>query len=200
MDKTMINEFSDYFNELRIGLLKLDTNELERVYYVIREAVLDGLPIYLFGNGGSAAIANHWVCDLAKGISEDTKIKTPAVISLSSNIDLITAIANDLGYEYIFSKQLEYLKPPSDSVAIAISSSGNSPNIVNGLAKAKELNMMTIAMTGFHGGKANGIAEFKAYVPVYNYGVVEDIHMMILHGISQRLRSKYAINPENIKL
>lgn len=195
----MMNSFGDYFGMLSYALQKLDHSELERLYDVVEGCVEYDYPIYLFGNGGSAAIANHWVCDAAKGISEDTG-RSLSAMSLCSNVPLMTAIANDLGYDQVFSKQLEYLKPKRGAVAIAISSSGNSKNVVNGLIKAKEIGMIAVALTGFHGGLANSIADFKVYLPVHNYGIVEDTHMMVLHAISQRVRSKFAVSPDDLKL
>lgn len=190
-----MRNFAEYFEELRYTLAKLHTPSMETAYQ--RAAISDHL--YIFGNGGSAAIANHWVCDFMKGVNEDTDRKVKAT-SLSSNIPLITAIANDLGYDQIFSKQLEYLQPTRDDVVIAISASGNSKNIIRALEKANELGVHTIALTGFYGGIASAIANTNVHVPVYNYGIVEDIHMMILHAISQRIRSKYAIDPSSLKL
>ena len=118
-----MNNFTEYFSELNFAISKLDLSALE-------DAFTSAFPcrnLYIFGNGGSAAIANHWVCDYTKGINEDTKLCANA-ISLSSNVELISAIANDIGYEYIFSKQLEYSKADCQDTVFAISSSGNSKN------------------------------------------------------------------------
>lgn len=190
-----MKNFSEYFNELSYTIAKLDYKGMEEAYQIANHCRM----LYIFGNGGSAAIANHWVCDFAKGINEDTTHTTSAV-SLNCNVPLITAIANDIGYEHIFSKQLEYMRPLRGDVVFAVSSSGNSKNIVNGLMKAKELGLLTVALTGFHGGTASAIADVNVHVPSHNYGIVEDIHMMILHAISQRIRTKYAADPSSLKL
>lgn len=190
-----MRNFSEYFNELSYTIAKLDYKGMEEAYLTARTC----RNLYIFGNGGSAAIANHWVCDFTKGINEDT-IRAATAVSLSCNVPLITAIANDIGYEYIFSKQLEYLHPTPADCVFAVSSSGNSKNIVYGLEKAKKLGLRTVALTGFHGGKASAIADVSVHVPAHNYGIVEDMHMMILHTISQRIRFETAIDPTAIKL
>ncbi len=190
-----MNNFTEYFSELNFAISKLDLSALE-------DAFTSAFPcrnLYIFGNGGSAAIANHWVCDYTKGINEDTKLCANA-ISLSSNVELISAIANDIGYEYIFSKQLEYSKADCQDTVFAISSSGNSKNIIRGIEKAKELSVLTVAFTGFTGGVAASIADINVHVPAHNYGIVEDLHMMILHAITQRIRSKHAKDPKTLKL
>lgn len=191
----MMNNFTEYFSELNFAISKLNHCEMEEAYLAAHSCK----NLYIFGNGGSAAIANHWVCDYTKGINEDTEFCANA-ISLSSNVELISAIANDIGYEYIFSKQLEYICPSYHDVVFAISSSGNSKNIVRGIEKAKELGVLTVAFTGFTGGDAASIADINVHVPALNYGIVEDIHMMVLHAISQRVRSKYATDPRTLKL
>lgn len=190
-----MKNFSEYFSTLNYAISKLDHFGMEEAYLAARSC----RNLYIFGNGGSAAVANHWVCDFAKGINEDTT-RSATAVSLSCNVPLITAIANDIGYEYVFSKQLEYMRPTSDDVVFAVSSSGNSKNIVRGIEKAKELGMLTVAFTGFTGGQAAAIANVNVHVPAHNYGIVEDMHMMILHAISQRIRFECAKDPKGIKL
>lgn len=190
-----MKSFTEYFGELSYAINKLDHSGMEEAYLAARSC----RNLYIFGNGGSAAIANHWVCDFAKGINEDTSRKATA-ISLSCNVPLMTAIANDIGYEFVFSKQLEYMRPSKDDVVFAVSSSGNSKNIVRGIEKAKELGLHTVAFTGFTGGAAAAVADTSVHVPAHNYGIVEDMHMMILHAISQRIRFECATDPEGIRL
>lgn len=190
-----MKNFSEYFNELSYTIAKLDYKGMEEAYQIAKNC----RTLYIFGNGGSAAVANHWVCDFAKGINEDTT-RTASAVSLSCNVPLITAIANDIGYEHVFSKQLEYMRPTEHDAVFAVSSSGNSKNIVNGLTKARELGLRTVAFTGFHGGAASAISDVNVHVPAHNYGIVEDMHMMILHGISQRIRWELAKDQTSIKL
>lgn len=190
-----MKNFTEYFSELNFAISKLNYREMQEAYLAARSCN----NLYIFGNGGSAAVANHWVCDFTKGINEDT-IRTANAISLSCNIELISAIANDIGYEFIFSRQLEYMRPSKDDVVFAVSSSGNSKNIVQGLRKAKELGLLTVAFTGFTGGEAARIADINVHVPIHNYGMVEDVHMMILHAISQRIRFESAEDLKTLKL
>lgn len=189
-------DFQDYRNQLITALDTVDQQKINMLYHDLK---FEERHVYIFGNGGSAAIANHWVCDLSKGMKEDTDQHRVAV-SLCSNTPLIMAIANDIGYEYVFSKQLEYLNPSPSDFAIAISSSGNSKNVINGLKKAKELDMWTVALTGFTGGQASTMADISIHVQASNYGIIEDIHMMILHSISQRLRQRFASDLNSLVL
>jgi len=142
--------------------------------------------IFSCGNGGSAAIANHLICDCLKGVRTGSTLH-PRVHSLSASIETITAVGNDIGYDDIFVYQLESLSKPGD-VLIAISSSGESPNIVKALTRAREMDVATIAMTGFSGGAAASIAGISLHVQGQNYGIVEDIHQSLMHILAQHLR------------
>ncbi len=123
-------------------------------------AMKRGATIFVCGNGGSAAIANHLVCDCVKGVQTGTAMK-PKVHSLSSNIEILTAIANDFAYDQVFSYQLGSFARAGD-VLIAISSSGNSPNILNALRWAQANGVASVAMTGFEGGAAAGRGGYSA--------------------------------------
>ena len=138
------------------------------------------------GNGGSASIANHMQCDHIKGIRNQTDL-APQVLSLSSNVELVTAIANDLGYENTFIYQLQSQARPGD-VLIAVSSSGRSPNIVRALTWARDHGLRTIAITGFDGGQARTTAEVVIHVDSTNYGVIEDLHQSVMHALAQYIR------------
>ncbi len=167
---------------------------VEQAYFrqaaaALEEAVARNATIFTCGNGGSAAIANHFVCDHTKGTRADTHLM-PRVHSLVANIEINTAIANDLAFDHIFSYQLESYATPGD-VVVAISSSGNSPNIVNALLWAKSHGVSTIAMTGFNGGKARELADIPLYVAAHNYGVVEDVHQSLMHALAQFLRQRH---------
>ena len=108
-------------------------------------------------------------------------------MSLSTNVELLTAIANDSGYENVFSYQLQSMSEPDD-VLIAVSSSGRSPNIVQALEWARDHSLRTIAITGFDGGAARTTAEVAIHVDSTNYGVVEDLHQAIMHALAQFIR------------
>ena len=146
-------------------------------------------PVYVLGNGGSAAIASHFCADFNKNIWQDTDFNMRA-ICLNDNMPTFSAIANDSHYAYVFSQQLAMIKPNKGDIAIAISSSGNSANIINGLAAANKHSMKTIALVGFNGGsvKENNLADTILHVNSNNYGVVEDTHMIILHALIKKLR------------
>jgi phosphoheptose isomerase len=153
---------------------------------ILLEAYTRGATVFSCGNGGSASIANHLQCDHVKNVRKSTDL-TPRVMSLSNNIEILTAIANDLAYEEIFTYQLEAQSKPGD-VLMAVSSSGRSPNIVRALAWARDHGLRTIALTGFSGGDARTIAEAAVHVNGTNYGVVEDLHQAIMHALAQYIR------------
>jgi phosphoheptose isomerase len=166
----------------------LDRNELRKAASVLEDAVSRKASIFVCGNGGSASIANHFACDHLKGIRTGTSI-LPRVFSLSTNIEIVTAVANDIGYANIFDFQLASLACEGD-VLVVISSSGASPNIVGALRWAREHRMTSIAMTGFSGGEGRALADIALHVDAHNYGVVEDIHQSIMHMLAQFLRHK----------
>jgi phosphoheptose isomerase len=153
---------------------------------ILHEAYTRDARMFACGNGGSASIANHMQCDHVKNVRTATDL-SPRVLSLSTNVELLTAIANDLGYENIFVYQLESQSRPGD-VLIAVSSSGRSPNIVNALTWARDNGLRTIAVTGFDGGPARAIAEVSVHVDCTNYGIVEDMHQTIMHALAQYIR------------
>jgi D-sedoheptulose 7-phosphate isomerase len=149
--------------------------------------------IYSCGNGGSAAISGHLLCDFLKGIQTDTKL-LPRVVSLASHIELITAIANHIDYAEVFAYQLRTMAAPGD-VLITISSSGNSENIVRAIEWARGNGVGSISMTGFAGGRSKSLADVNLHVAAENYGVVEDIHQSMMHSLAQYLRQS-AMPPE----
>jgi len=153
---------------------------------ILLDAYQCGARVFSCGNGGSAAIANHLQCDHVKGVRTKTDL-VPRVVSLSTNIELITAIANDLAYEEVFTYQLESQAGPGD-VLIAISSSGRSPNIVRALAWARDHGLRTIALTGFGGGEARLLADVTIHVDGGNYGLIEDLHQAVMHALAQYIR------------
>jgi D-sedoheptulose 7-phosphate isomerase/D-glycero-D-manno-heptose 1,7-bisphosphate phosphatase len=158
----------------------------DRAATILLEAYLRGAAVFACGNGGSAAIANHLQCDHVKGVRTATDL-TPRVVSLSCNMELLTAIANDLAYEEVFAYQLQSQAQPGD-VLIAISSSGRSPNIVRALAWARDHALRTVALTGFDGGDARRVADVTIHVDGTNYGIVEDQHQAVMHALAQYIR------------
>ena len=184
----------EYFDRLAKASGTIDRSAVERAARLIADVASAGKRIYCCGNGGSAAISNPLVCDCVKGIRSDSTLK-PQVVSLSSNIEIITAIGNDIGYDQIFRYQLESLAHPGD-LLITISSSGGSPNIVTALEWAKENGVSSIAMTGFSGGKSRELADISLHVEADNYGIIEDLHQSLMHLLAQYTRQKHICDPE----
>jgi D-sedoheptulose 7-phosphate isomerase/D-glycero-D-manno-heptose 1,7-bisphosphate phosphatase len=178
--------FGDYARELARASATVDRQALDQAAALLLDAYLRGATVFSCGNGGSAAIANHMQCDQVKGVRTGTDL-SPRLVSLSSNVELLTAIANDLAYEEIFTYQLQSQAAPGD-VLVAVSSSGRSPNIIGPLEWARENGVATIALTGFSGGGARAAAQVAVHVDSANYGVVEDLHQAIAHGLAQYLR------------
>ncbi len=177
---------SAYTDELARALGAVDMLQVARAAEVLCDAYGRGASVFACGNGGSASIANHLQCDHVKGIRNGTDLRTRA-LSLSTNIELFSAIANDLGYDNVFEYQLESLAQPGD-VLLAVSSSGRSPNIVRALEWANRNAVETVAFTGFSGGAAKELASVSVHVPSGNYGVVEDAHQALMHLLAQYVR------------
>jgi D-sedoheptulose 7-phosphate isomerase len=175
-----------YLNDIKKVIDTFPVDDLERILTQIEDAREKGNIIFTCGNGGSAATANHMVCDFSKNTRKPTK-KPLKVIGLSDNIPMLLAYANDEGYETVFEKQLETLAQIND-VLIAISGSGNSPNVLNAVEKAKEMGVITIGLTGIGGGKLSQISDFSLVVPSNSMEMVEDFHMIIDHLLTICLR------------
>lgn len=144
--------------------------------------------IYTIGNGASASIAQHWACDYTKGCKKGGM--RPRVISLAANIPLMTAISNDISYDDVYSFQIDAFGQEGD-VLVAISSSGNSPNVVKAIEKAKELKVKTIALTGFSpDNKCAQLADISIHVDCHEYEATEDVHQAIMHMIAKYIRMK----------
>jgi len=178
--------FDAYAEETARAASSIERAALDKAAAVLLEAYTRGAAVYACGNGGSAAIANHLQCDHLKAIRTTTDL-APRVVSLSCNIELLTAIANDMAYEDVFTYQLQSQARPGD-VLIVISSSGRSPNIVRVLRWARDHSLRTIALTGFDGGDARAGAEVSIHVDAANYGIVEDLHQAIMHALAQYIR------------
>jgi len=185
-----------YFEQYSHAAATIDQGALKRAGELVGEVIAKGATIYSCGNGGSAAIANHLACDCLKGIRAGTAIR-PRVCSLSTTVELITAIANDISYDDVFSYQLDSLGQPGD-LLIAISSSGASPNVVKALKLAKEKGLKTLAFTGFGGGESAKIADVSLHVQAENYGVVEDVHQSLMHLLAQYTRHRNLTDPATL--
>jgi D-sedoheptulose 7-phosphate isomerase/D-glycero-D-manno-heptose 1,7-bisphosphate phosphatase len=178
--------FDAYAQETARAARSIEPAALDRAAAVLLKAYAGGAGVFSCGNGGSAAVANHLQCDHLKTVRTRTDL-APRVVSLSTNIELISAIANDIGYDDVFAYQLQSQSRPGD-VLIAVSSSGRSANIVNALTWARDHDVGTIALTGFDGGIAKVIADVCVHVEGTNYGIVEDLHQAIMHALAQSIR------------
>ena len=187
--------FDAYADEISRAAKTIDPAALDRAGALLLEAYARGSRAFSCGNGGSASIANHMQCDHVKGVRNGTDL-APRVHSLSSNIELITAIANDLGYADVFAYQLQSQAEPGD-VLVAVSSSGRSPSIVQALTWARDHGLRTIAVTGFDGGAARKVAEISIHVECTNYGVIEDLHQAVMHSLAQYVRHS-RMSPDEI--
>jgi D-sedoheptulose 7-phosphate isomerase len=177
-----------YYERFSKALLEFDKSPLTGVLAVVDQVVARRGTIWVAGNGGSAAIADHTVCDTTKGTHVDGKPPIRSV-SLASNGPMLTALANDIAYERVFSEQLKYYLADGDAVLL-VSSSGNSPNVVDACRYANERGAPTIAFVGFKGGKLAELAKHVVHIKVDNYGIVEDAHQSIIHALTQYLRAR----------
>jgi phosphoheptose isomerase len=182
-----IGSYADaYYDRLALAAASIDRGALAGAVRILREALERDAQIFSCGNGGSASISNHLLCDFAKGIQTDTAFR-PRVVSLASNVEMLTAIANDISYDDVFAYQLATQARKGD-VLVTISSSGDSENVIRALKHARENDIPTIAMTGFSGGRSRVNADVHIHVTGDNYGVVEDTHQSIMHLLAQYLR------------
>tara|TARA_X000000368_G_C23006832_1_gene701565 strand:+ start:724 stop:1350 length:627 start_codon:yes stop_codon:yes gene_type:complete len=184
--KVDLKEFlEDYTQRLHQSLVDIDKSSLDRTFSALKEAILNKATIYTCGNGGSAAIAEHLVCDFLKGASTDSTVD-PKVVPLL-NTPTITALANDLSYDKVFSYQLQKYANKGD-VLLSVSSSGDSENIVDAIRVAKSLGVTSISFIGFDGGRSLKESDIYLHVNSMNYGVVEDAHHSLMHILAQYLR------------
>ncbi len=175
-----------YFAKVKEAAASVDREKLQRAAGILAGVYRAGGMVYSCGNGGSAAIANHLVCDHCKLIRTDTQLSS-RIYSLSATVEIITAIGNDLSYDEIFVYQLRCLAKPGDAL-ITISSSGDSENIVRAVSWARENGIPVIAMTGFSGGRSAALADVNLHVKADNYGVIEDLHQSLMHLLAQYIR------------
>ena len=162
-------------------LEQLPMSVIDQVVDRLYQAYIEDCAVYLFGNGGSASLASHAACDLGKGTTSPGK-KPFRVVSLTDNVSLITAWANDTGYENIFAAQLRPFIAAGD-IAFAISGSGNSPNVLNALRVARDIGASTIGLTGFSGGKMKVLCDMCITVPSDSMQHIEDSHLCIMHAV-----------------
>ncbi|MCO5182776.1 MAG: SIS domain-containing protein [Anaerolineae bacterium] len=175
-----------YISDLKATLDLLSTAEIDTVIDLLHAARMSKHTIFIVGNGGSASTASHFMCDLAKN-TQRPDMPHFRVVALTDNMASFSAYANDEGYDQVFARQLEVLIRPND-IVIAISASGNSPNVLNAIELANQSEARTIGFTGFDGGKLRQIAQNSIHVPSNCIEQVEDIHLMLEHLICTALK------------
>lgn len=189
-----ISSVKQYFQLYRdvVGVLPYDSievaiEELVRCYEAEQT-------VFVFGNGGSAALASHFACDLGKGtIGQGNGQKRFRVLSLNDNLPLLTAWANDSSYDMIFAEQLRNFIRPLD-VAFAISGSGNSINVLRAMEVARDAGAFTVGLTGYQGGKMRSLCDLCIVVPSDNMQIIEDFHLSIAHAIFSVVRQRLSNN------
>lgn len=179
---------TEYYQRFAQALISFDKTPMQDVLDVFDRVTAAGGTIWVAGNGGSAAIADHTVCDCSKGtyVEGHAPLRT---ISLASNVPMLTALGNDISYDAVFSEQLKYYLTDKDALLV-VSSSGNSPNVVNACDYANAKGVPTIAFVGFKGGKLKEIAQHVVHIEVDNYGIVEDTHQSLIHCLTQYLKAR----------
>ena len=185
-----------YFRELNELVPQLPYSAIATIASVFLDAFREQRTVYVFGNGGSAASASHMMCDMTKGASGLNADQRPRVMALTDNVSLISAWANDFGYERIFSEQLKTFVRPRD-VAFAISTSGDSPNILLALETAREYGAMTVGLAGCQGGQMKALCDVCAVVPSENVQVIEDLHHAMMHSIFTAVRESLLVTAGN---
>lgn len=183
MKSLVKNEFNEHI-KVALQTIKLIDESIETSAKICIETLKNGGKIILFGNGGSAADAQHIAAELVGRYK--TERKGLAAIALTTDSSVITSISNDYGYERIFDRQIESLANEGDTV-IGISTSGNSENVINGIKLAKNLRCKTIGLTGDGGGKLNFFCDVNIVIPSKNTPRIQEMHILIGHAICHQI-------------
>jgi D-sedoheptulose 7-phosphate isomerase len=186
-DSSLRSGALEYLSTLARVLNQVPGEALGQAIALLLEAHAASKRVYVMGNGGSSATASHFVCDLAKTARVASYPRVKA-FSLTDNTPLLTAWANDCSYEDVFAEQIRGLVEPGD-VVIAISASGNSPNILAGLVAAAAQGALTIGLLGFDGGAARDLVDVAVHVQASDYGIVEDTHSALTHAMANAVRA-----------
>jgi D-sedoheptulose 7-phosphate isomerase len=181
-----MDTFQNYRTHLIDTLNEIDTDILGKICFLMDRACSNGKQVFVLGNGGSAAAASHWVCDFGKGINSGDSARMK-IFSLADNASIFSALGNDFSYEDTFAEQLKNYLTEGDLV-ISLSVSGNSPNLIKAQKYAKSRNAITVAIIGDYDGKISEFSDVLLVIKSKNYGVVEDIHIVIGHALSQYMK------------
>jgi D-sedoheptulose 7-phosphate isomerase len=185
-----VDNVARYLDELRNAVDGLPRERLEALGEMLYRAYCNEKQVFVIGNGGSASTATHMAADLAKN-TIGANMRRFRVLSLNDNTATLTALANDLGYENVFSEQLKNLVRAGD-LLIVLSGSGKSPNVINAIRSAQESCAEVVAVLGFAGGEAVELADLSIIVPSNHYGVIEDVHLVINHILVDYFKGRLA--------
>ncbi len=189
-DNGDITDSQSYFQHYHRVLAELPHSKIEQVADKLSQAYEEGRRVFLFGNGGSAALASHFACDLGKGTTvPGNSHKRFKVLSLTDNMPLLTAWANDTSYEQVFAEQLRNFVQSRD-IVFAISGSGNSPNVLLGLQAAREVGAFNIGLAGFQGGKMKALCDLCVVIPSDNMQIIEDLQLSVSHALFTMIRHR----------
>lgn len=188
-----ISDSRSYFRHFDKVLSEVPHDQVELVAAKLNEAHEEGRRVFIFGNGGSAALASHFACDLGKGTAvPGSLLNRFKVLALTDNIPLLTAWANDASYDQVFAEQIRNFVQPGD-IAFAISGSGNSPNVLLGLAAAREAGAFNIGLAGFRGGKMKDLCDLCVVIPSDNMQIIEDLHVSVTHALFTLVRNRIQV-------
>lgn len=179
----------DYFQALGQIIPRLPYQAIEEIITAIMKAAGEGRTIFVFGNGGGAATASHIACDLNKGTITSDDSRRLKVMAFTDNVPMLTAWANDAGYEHVFSEQLKNFIQPGD-VVLAISASGNSKNVIRALETARQAGAVTVGLCGYNGGKMKPLCKICAIVPADHMQMIEDLQHAMAHSIFLAVRER----------
>ena len=185
---------SSYLSEVARLLEAVPGAELEVIADRLWRAYREGARIFACGNGGSAAAASHFVTDLAKGMDLPAGAQRFRAISLVDNVPALTAYANDMGYESVFSEPIKNLAQAGD-VLLAVSGSGRSANVLKVMKVAREVGLTAIGLTGRDGGRMRELADICLVVPAQSMQQIEDAHLVILHAVYLDLKARAEVSP-----
>src|SRR5689334_25510 len=187
-----------FLDRVAAELGRIDPAQIQKLADLIHERYLAGRFVFIIGNGGSGSNASHLCEDLGKGtikreLFNDERVKRLKVLSLTDNTPYILAWGNDEGFDRVFLEQLKNLSSPGD-LLIAISGSGNSPNIIRAVEWANKKGLTTFGCTGFSGGKLRGLAHHGLHVPLDDMGIVESIHLTAFHWVVDDLHRRISLS------
>ena len=191
-DRSLQTRLEDYWQEVTRIAGAVDIQALTQAADELLSCQARERVVFAIGNGGSAATASHFTCDLAKGTRRGGP-PTFRTLALTDNVPVMTAWANDYGFERVFAEQLVSLAQPGD-VLVAISVSGTSPNVVSAVHEARALGMTVISLTGQTGGKLAAMSDVLITVPSDSMEVVEDAHLIVSHSLCVATREHLAMS------